>query len=45
MYVPYTEMVLDLDDHGGWANGIKVQVYSDFGSEQAAQKWVIDSST
>ncbi|KAF5331407.1 hypothetical protein D9611_011844 [Ephemerocybe angulata] len=41
--VPYTNQYLDLDDHGGWANGITIQSYANHTNQ--CQKWVIDSDT
>ncbi|RXW18150.1 hypothetical protein EST38_g7705 [Candolleomyces aberdarensis] len=42
LFIPYTDQVLDLDDHGGWANGIKVQVYHDHGDNHVDHQWRID---
>ncbi|KAJ2935825.1 hypothetical protein H1R20_g1269, partial [Candolleomyces eurysporus] len=39
--VPFAKQVLDLDNNGGWANGIKINLYSDNGANQ--QRWIIDS--
>ncbi|KAJ2918731.1 hypothetical protein MD484_g1654, partial [Candolleomyces efflorescens] len=40
--VPNTDQVFDLHDHGGWADGIKIQVYSNLGKEQIPHQWRID---
>ncbi|KAJ2921002.1 hypothetical protein H1R20_g16095, partial [Candolleomyces eurysporus] len=38
----FNDKVLDLDDHGGWANGIKIQVTCDLGENQVPHQWRID---
>jgi hypothetical protein len=43
LFVPYTDQVLDLDDNGGWANGIKVQAYNDLGEKQISHQWIFNS--
>ncbi|RXW17803.1 hypothetical protein EST38_g8058 [Candolleomyces aberdarensis] len=45
LFVPFTKQVLHLNDDNSWTNGIKIQTWSDLGSNQAAQKWIIDSNT
>ena len=42
--IPYTNQVLDLNLNGGWANGIRIQVYTDWGVRQDNQKWIINTS-
>ncbi|KAJ2918732.1 hypothetical protein MD484_g1655, partial [Candolleomyces efflorescens] len=43
--IPYTNQVLDLNLNGGWANGIRIQVYTDWGVRQDNQKWIINTNT
>ncbi|RXW18149.1 hypothetical protein EST38_g7704 [Candolleomyces aberdarensis] len=43
LFIPFTKQVLNLDSSGGWANGIKIESWSDSGSD--GQKWVINTDT
>ncbi|KAJ2921607.1 hypothetical protein H1R20_g15487, partial [Candolleomyces eurysporus] len=45
LFVPFTNQVLHLNDDNSWTNGIKIQSWSDLGSDHAAQKWIIDLNT
>ncbi|KAJ2920998.1 hypothetical protein H1R20_g16096, partial [Candolleomyces eurysporus] len=45
LFIPFTKQVLNLDNDGGWANGIKIESWSDSGSDRVGQKWTIDSNT
>ncbi|KAF6755166.1 hypothetical protein DFP72DRAFT_1067891 [Ephemerocybe angulata] len=43
LFVPYTNQCLDLDDNGGWANGITIQSVAAHNNH--CGKWVIDPDT
>ncbi|KAF6753481.1 hypothetical protein DFP72DRAFT_407121 [Ephemerocybe angulata] len=43
LFIPYTKQSLDLDDHGGWGNGIGIHSY--VAIDNLCQKWVIDPDT
>ncbi|KAJ2935736.1 hypothetical protein H1R20_g1358, partial [Candolleomyces eurysporus] len=44
LFVPFTKQVLYLNDGNSWTNGVKIQSWQELESDEAGQKWIIDSN-